>query len=141
MRARAIVRGYLIATEWRGGGCGNEAFATFADKEAADHGLLPAATRILRHGSKVLGKNRSFSSHRSSFRMTRGARMHWYGTDRFRIAPCELSHTDYPPLMITCTGRVSPQGLTSRLRLRIRRQQETVEGNAHGPRNSFKRQP
>jgi hypothetical protein len=46
MRARAIVRGYLIATEWRGGGCGNEAFATFADKEAADHGLLPAATRI-----------------------------------------------------------------------------------------------
>jgi hypothetical protein len=46
MRARAIVRGYLIATEWRGEAAATRQFATFADKEAADHGLLPAATRI-----------------------------------------------------------------------------------------------
>jgi hypothetical protein len=28
---------------------------------------------------------------------------------QIRIAPCDLSHTDHPTLMISCTGRVSPQ--------------------------------
>jgi hypothetical protein len=81
MRARAIVRGYLIATEWRGRGCGNEAICDIRRQRSSRPWSFAGRDPDLRHGS--LGKNRSFSSHRSSFRMTRGARMHWYGADRF----------------------------------------------------------